>query len=59
VLVACGATAAFGGLAITVLALLDLDQIGFAILASIKVVYGTLVALVVTPVALRAALRDA
>lgn len=46
------------GLATAALALSGMGRMDFWPLAAIKVLYGALVALIVTPIALRAALRD-
>ena len=57
-LAAAGATLLLGGAATAVLAVSWTGPLGFAAVLSLKVAYGAIVALLVTPPALRAALRD-
>ena len=52
------ATFAFGGMAVAVLALARFEEIDFFNLAVVKIAYGALIAIVVTPAALMVALRE-
>lgn len=56
--IALAATAVFAGIAAAILALSGIERLGFGPLATIKVLYGALVACVVTRFALDAAFRD-
>jgi hypothetical protein len=56
-LMAVIATLVFGGGAIAVVSLLDLTQISFAAALILKIVFGALLALIATPIALRMTLR--
>lgn len=57
-LVAAMGMVAFGSLAVATLYMLGIEAVRFQVLLPGKIAYGALVALLVTPPALRAALRD-
>lgn len=57
-LIAVSATVVLGGMGVALLAVLGINTIPFGMLFPAKIAYGAAVSLIVTPIALRAALAD-